>query len=242
MSGKARFVPHCRGRGGRVTGETVSDKPHEMPFCGQLLTRAAAADTDRVAPSIGGASAATAIAVFDSLALGADARNGSLSDRFPWSAVPVKNTAPAPVPPSPRQGSSMPGDWPLRSFLELGALASAVPCARWHARQVLWEWRLTELSEQAELLASELVTNSVKASQALEQVSPVRFWLLSDQTCVLVMVWDANLQPPTRVHAAEDAEGGRGLLLVETLSERWDWYAPPSMGGKVTWALISGFQ
>ena len=133
----------------------------------------------------------------------------------------------------------MPGDWPLRSFLELGALASAVPCARWHARQVLWEWRLSEFSERAELLVSELVTNSIKASRSLEQVSPVRFWLLSDQACVLVMVWDANLQPPARVHAAEDAEGGRGLLLVETLSERWDWYVPPSMGGKVTWALIS---
>jgi hypothetical protein len=29
--------------------------------------------------------------------------------------------------------------WPLRSFLELGALPGAVPCARLHTRQVLWE-------------------------------------------------------------------------------------------------------
>jgi hypothetical protein len=33
--------------------------------------------------------------------------------------------------------------WPLRSFLELGAFPGAVPCARLHARQMLWEWRLT---------------------------------------------------------------------------------------------------
>ena len=26
-------------------------------------------------------------------------------------------------------------DWPLRSYLELGALPSAVPCARLHAKQ-----------------------------------------------------------------------------------------------------------
>jgi hypothetical protein len=30
--------------------------------------------------------------------------------------------------------------WPLRSHLELGALPSAVPCARLHAKHVLWEW------------------------------------------------------------------------------------------------------
>jgi len=30
--------------------------------------------------------------------------------------------------------------WPLRSSLELGALSSAVPCARLHVKHVLWEW------------------------------------------------------------------------------------------------------
>jgi len=34
----------------------------------------------------------------------------------------------------------MADEWPLRSYLELGALPSAVPCARLHAKQVLWEW------------------------------------------------------------------------------------------------------
>jgi hypothetical protein len=29
---------------------------------------------------------------------------------------------------------------PLRSYLELSALPTAVPCARLHARNVLWEW------------------------------------------------------------------------------------------------------
>ena len=31
-------------------------------------------------------------------------------------------------------------DPPLRSYLELGVLPSAVPCARLHVRHVLWEW------------------------------------------------------------------------------------------------------
>lgn len=35
--------------------------------------------------------------------------------------------------------------FPRRSSLLLGALPSAVPCARLHARQVLWEWDLSEI-------------------------------------------------------------------------------------------------
>ena len=35
---------------------------------------------------------------------------------------------------------------PLRSYLELGALPTAVPCARLHARQLLWEWGMNELA------------------------------------------------------------------------------------------------
>jgi hypothetical protein len=30
--------------------------------------------------------------------------------------------------------------WLLRSYLELGALPGAVPCARLHARQLVLEW------------------------------------------------------------------------------------------------------
>jgi len=33
-------------------------------------------------------------------------------------------------------------------------------------------------------------------------------------------------------------EGGRGLMLVDALTERWGWNLPPSGRGKVVWALI----
>jgi hypothetical protein len=52
----------------------------------------------------------------------------------------------------------MPGDWPLRSHLELGALPSAVPCARLHVRHMLWEWGLAGLAGDA------LVSNAVAAT------------------------------------------------------------------------------
>jgi hypothetical protein len=81
---------------GRVTGGTVSAKPHEKPSRRQLLTGAGAAGAARVAPSTGGALAAVATAgspagmdvdgildrqrhraVFDAIPPGAGARKGS---------------------------------------------------------------------------------------------------------------------------------------------------------------------
>jgi anti-sigma regulatory factor (Ser/Thr protein kinase) len=130
-------------------------------------------------------------------------------------------------------------DWPLQSFLELGALPGAVPCARLHTRHVLWEWGLTALQDDTELLVSELVTNAVHASQSLEGMFPVRMRLLSDRAQVAIVVWDANPRPPVRTTAGEDDETGRGLILVDAISERWDWNATPDTGGKVVWCVLT---
>jgi hypothetical protein len=56
------------------------------------------------------------------------------------------------------------GGWPLRNHLALGALPGAVPSARLHARHVLWEWGQKSLTEDVELIVSELTTNAVAAS------------------------------------------------------------------------------
>ncbi len=131
----------------------------------------------------------------------------------------------------------MADEWPLQDFIELGSLSTAVGCARLHTRQVLWEWGITGLSERMELLVSELMTNAVKASQVMDDRPPVRLWLLSDKARVLILVWDANPQPPVRVEVDLEAESGRGLLLVESLSDKWDWYGHRELGGKIVWAL-----
>ncbi len=126
--------------------------------------------------------------------------------------------------------------WPLRSHLELGALPSAVPCARLHARQVLWEWGLNALAEAVGLIVSELVTNGVQASKGMTGshcrgnwtpgVPPVRLWLCSNKQSVMVQVWDSNDRRPERKEVGLEAVGGRGLLLVEALSAEWGTYAP----------------
>jgi anti-sigma regulatory factor (Ser/Thr protein kinase) len=142
-----------------------------------------------------------------------------------------------PVLPPPCQGTAMAYQWPLRDFLEYGALPSAVPSARLHARQIAWEWGLSALGENVELMVSELMTNGIAAARAIEPISPVRLWLLADTIRILILVWDANPHPPAPVQADEYAESGRGLLLVQALSQRWGSYPTPQMGGKVVWAL-----
>ena len=116
--------------------------------------------------------------------------------------------------------------WPLQDFLELGALLSAVPCARLHARQVLWEWGIGNLGDSTELLVTELITNAVRASREMTRVSAVRLWLLSDSARILILVWDASPQPPVLMGVTDEAEHGRGLMLVEAVSEQWGWYSP----------------
>jgi anti-sigma regulatory factor (Ser/Thr protein kinase) len=133
--------------------------------------------------------------------------------------------------------------FPRRSSLLLGALPSAVPCARLHTRQVLWEWGLSEVAEIAELLLSELVTNAVQAARAIVSDLPVNVRISANRDRLLIEVWDSNVQPPLpRVlengFPEVDAESGRGLFLVETLSGRWGWYPTRNPGGKVTWCEL----
>jgi anti-sigma regulatory factor (Ser/Thr protein kinase) len=140
-----------------------------------------------------------------------------------------------PGPPPWPSGMFIASEWPLQDFLELGALPSAVPCARYHCRQVLWEWHLTGLAQSTELLVSELVTNAITASRSAGSDFPVRLWLLSDAVQVLIVVWDASPHLPARVDVSAEAEAGRGLLLVEMISDQWGTCATPPCG-KTVWA------
>jgi anti-sigma regulatory factor (Ser/Thr protein kinase) len=135
--------------------------------------------------------------------------------------------------------------WPFRSRLELGALPSAVPSARLHARLVVGEWGLESIANTVELVVSELVTNGVKAAQGLDYGSAVRLELSGDEHQVLVAVWDGNPEPIQTSVPGDDelpdleAEGGRGLFLVDSLSTDWDVCWPDDAPGKVVWCLVA---
>jgi anti-sigma regulatory factor (Ser/Thr protein kinase) len=140
-----------------------------------------------------------------------------------------------------------PNGWSLQSCLELGALPSAVACARLHAKQVIWELGLADLAETVELIVSELVTNAQRASAGMTGsrykgrwapgAPPIRLWLYADRQRVLVEVWDGSNRMPEPKSVDLEAEGGRGLLLVESLTEQWGAYTPEGSSGKTVWAV-----
>ena len=135
----------------------------------------------------------------------------------------------------PAHRANPPGDaaqWRHHSFLSLGALPGAVPCARLHATAVLREWDMQALAHPAELVVSELVTNAVRASVSAEPVQAgliggipvVELRLAGDGRRLLVEISDRAPSPPVPVGVDPDRDGGRGLLLVGSVSESWGFY------------------
>lgn len=130
-----------------------------------------------------------------------------------------------------------------RTYLELRALPTAPACARLHTKQLAWEWGLARLTDTAEAVVSELVTNAYETTVRHQLDAPIALRLSSNGHQVLIEVWDADPIPP-RPPAPDAgnlplAEGGRGLFLVAALSERWSCYTVSSCGGgKVVWAEV----
>lgn len=112
-------------------------------------------------------------------------------------------------------------DWPLVSKLELGPLATAIGCGRDHARQVLIEWGLGHLVDDAALLVSELLTNALKASQSLGVPTPIVLRLLANDRQLIIEAWDSWVEGFNLQRRSSEGENGRGLQVVAALSRRW---------------------
>lgn len=118
--------------------------------------------------------------------------------------------------------------------VQLIALPNAVSLARRLVREWFRHWQVPEgVIENGELVASELVTNAIKAKGRTIRVR-MRWWTGSGY----IEVWDGDPSPPIEKEAGEADTGGRGLLLVGAYATRWSYYAAD--GGKVVWAELSG--
>ena len=142
----------------------------------------------------------------------------------------------------------------LVSRLKFAATATAPRCARVFVGRTLQSWLLTEVSQDAELVVSELVTNAVKATGTLSPHPPYadgeRLAIVGVQVrvtgeAVFVEVWDRDSElpvaPPVGEGAADTDEGGRGLSIVGALSRRYG-VTRPQTGGKVVWAELPAAQ
>ncbi|MBO0839882.1 MAG: ATP-binding protein [Sciscionella sp.] len=105
--------------------------------------------------------------------------------------------------------------------------------ARTFIRQLCDRWRLTDLVDDAALLASELVANVV-AHTSTRCTLRVK---LAD-SALQIAVHDDEPRPPRLHHPEPLASGGRGLVLVDALATSWG-ITPTASGGKVVWATLS---
>jgi anti-sigma regulatory factor (Ser/Thr protein kinase) len=133
------------------------------------------------------------------------------------------------------------------SSIRLAAVLTAVSLSREFVRQTLRLWQLADQIDSAELVVSEIVTNAVKSTGIAE---PKPTWSMVKAEHIIgvqlrlvgaslyVEVWDRGDGSPVIPEQTLDAEGGRGLFLVESVSRRWGIHRP-AVGGKTVWSELS---
>lgn len=117
----------------------------------------------------------------------------------------------------------------VRSQLVLAPQPRSASVARAWVADTLGEWKCDALVDSVKLVVSELVGNVVRHAP-----SPLELTLSLDAARLRVSVTDSG---PGRVEPARPStleSGGRGLTLVERVSDRWgvDYAAK----GKTVWA------
>ncbi|MFD8231566.1 SpoIIE family protein phosphatase [Streptomyces sp. NPDC059696] len=111
---------------------------------------------------------------------------------------------------------------------ELPADPAVVADARRTATRQLAHWGLDELAFTTELVVSELVTNAIRYA-----TGSIRLRLIRERALVCEVL-DGGATAPHLRHPRTTDEGGRGLLLVSQLTQRWGTRFVPE--GKVIWA------
>lgn len=119
--------------------------------------------------------------------------------------------------------------------LSLLAEPSSVVLARELVRYALSAWGYDrELTHDAVLVMSEIVTNAVAAARGRQ----IRLRCAVHHEAPLLECWDPSPALPVHRHASEIAESGRGLTIVAAIAKDYG-TRPSSTGeGKVIWVLL----
>ncbi|WP_316745306.1 ATP-binding protein [Streptomyces sp. MK7] len=111
----------------------------------------------------------------------------------------------------------------------------SVPAARAFAREALADWKLTGRADDVLLCVSELATNALVHGAPPGRGFLLRLLPYDDGGGLRVEVHDSGDGVPAvpRPDAGEPGEGGRGLLLVAELADKWG--VGGRSPGKVVW-------
>lgn len=122
---------------------------------------------------------------------------------------------------------------PIRVGWMVWRLPDAVMHARRFTARTLRRWKVQETADAVLLVVSELVTNALVHTQG-----PVRLDLVLRGDRVRVCVSDSSPRAPAKPVIVDwEATGGRGLLLVEAMSDSFG--SVPVAGGKQVWSEIA---
>lgn len=116
----------------------------------------------------------------------------------------------------------------------------AVTICRRTLRLILTMHGLIGLADTAELLATELVSNSVRHTKGPAALRVRR----SAEGVIWIGAWDTDPeppQPPRLLDQITDLEAGRGLGLVMACANNWGWRPSARFGdrGKYTWCDLT---
>ncbi|MFJ9407877.1 ATP-binding protein [Streptomyces sp. NPDC101393] len=136
----------------------------------------------------------------------------------------------------------------------LSGSARTVADARRFTRTTLAGWEICpDVAEDAALVVSELVSNALRYGSEgglIEEqveagdmvlpasVAPAWLALTRQETTVLCAVSDPGATAPVVAPHQPLAESGRGLQIVDRLSDSWGWTSPDG-SGKTVWAAMS---
>lgn len=125
-----------------------------------------------------------------------------------------------------------------RAGLDLPPSPESARAARRFAHATLAEWRLEPLTDDLDLVVSELITNALLHARTgrCAPGATIRLDLERHEGHLLCRVGDGSELPPLPEEAVDTAESGRGLLLVEAVSTCWGWSR--EAGGKSVWAQL----
>jgi anti-sigma regulatory factor (Ser/Thr protein kinase) len=104
--------------------------------------------------------------------------------------------------------------------------------ARQAAAEMVEQLHLEPIADELALIVSELVTNAVRHAGP-----PVRLELQAGDERVTVAVADGSPGRPVPRQAADDAEGGRGLPMIDLLAAETG--VRPNPPGKTVWAALT---
>lgn len=113
---------------------------------------------------------------------------------------------------------------------KFGCHLESVPAARLFVRDVL-RGQARDVLDAAELMTSELATNCVQHAQTCFELA-----IEAAQREIRVEVRDVGSGRPTRQSPGPTDRTGRGLLIVEAMSDKWG--IEPSSQGKTVWFTL----